>query len=224
MLKEDVQVVEKRGIHFILDEKGKPVRFTPWLGDSVSFLYDIIMKRLVIPRKLGGDMERHYEILREILSGVHGKRVIEVATGTGSVVNFLPWDNHYTGTDISPGLLRKAAVTVKVAGFAESTFYVAQADDLPFTDDEFDVGLCILSLNFFPAVPAVLREMHRVLVPGGVFVCSAPAPERNHRRSTIRGTLYPEKKLRELCQGAGLSFDVVPEDNGTLLYFTATVA
>jgi len=221
MLKEDMQVIEKRGIRFVLDKSGNPVRFTPWLGDSVSFLYDIIMKRSVIPRKLGADMERHYEILKQFLNGVHGKSVIEVATGTGSMVNFLPPDNHYTGTDISPGLLRKAVVNVKVAGFTEPEFYVARADDLPFTDGKFDVGLCVLSLNFFPDVQAVLREIRRVIVPSGVFLCSVPVPERNHRRSMIRGTLYPEEALRELCQEAGFTFDVIPEENGTLLYFKA---
>ena len=72
-------------------------------------------------------MEEHHDILRQELKGVHGKHVLELATGSGSAVNFLMNDNRYTGTDVSPGLLKKAVNRFLSAGFKEAEFYVASA-------------------------------------------------------------------------------------------------
>ena len=40
---------------------------------------------------------------------------------------------------------------------------------LPFSDETFDVVLCQQGLQFFSDRPAALREMHRVLLPGGLL-------------------------------------------------------
>jgi len=107
MIKNNIEIISKNHLHYIL-EKGQTRRYKPWLGDCFSFLYDFIMKNLIFTRKIGGDMIKHYEILGQELKHLHGNRVLELATGTGSAVNFLPNDNQYTGTDISPGLLKRA--------------------------------------------------------------------------------------------------------------------
>ena len=157
MLKNGIEVIDKRGVHYIVENGGRPRTFKPWLGDAFSFLYDFIMEKSIFPRKFGGDIDRHCEILGKELQGVHGKRVLELATGSGSAVNFLPNDNRYTGTDISPGLLRKAVKRFRNAGFTNGEFYVTGADELPFDDNCFDVVLCILSLNFFNDIQGVFR-------------------------------------------------------------------
>jgi SAM-dependent methyltransferase len=43
----------------------------------------------------------------------------------------------------------------------------ASATDLPFDDDRFDVVLCQQGLQYFPDRAAAMREMARILVPGG---------------------------------------------------------
>jgi ubiquinone/menaquinone biosynthesis C-methylase UbiE len=208
-------------LHYIIEDGDRLVKFKPWLGDAFSFLYDFIMKNSIFPKKFGGDISRHYEILRNELKGVHGRRVLELAAGSGSAVNFLPNDNPYTGTDISPGLLRKAVKLFKDAGFKKFDFYVTGADELPFDDGLFDVVLCILSLNFFNDAKGVFKEIHRVADKDAIFICSVPVPERNKLKSTIRGILYSEEELEELCQETGFLFEKIPENNGTLLYFRA---
>ena len=223
MLKSGIQVIKKKDLCYIAESEKSIRRFKPWLGDSLSFLYDFIMKSSIFPKKFGGDMNKHYEILSQELKGVHGKRVLEVATGSGSAVNFLPNGNQYTGTDISPGLLRKAVKSFSSASFKNAEFYVASSDDLPFNDNGFDIALCILSLNFFSDVKKVFQEIKRVLVPGGVFICSVPVPERNRVQSTIRGTLYSEEELKKICQENGFSFEGIPVENGALLYFRAII-
>ncbi len=220
-LKPGIDVVTRQGLHYVVEDGGGVKQARPWLGDCFSFLYDFSMRRSVFPRMLGADIHKHAEILGQVLADVHGKRVLELGTGSGSAVHFLSNDNLFTGTDVSPGLLGKAMKRFGSAGFEDAEFYAVSADDLPFDDGVFDACLCILSLNFFDDARAVVREARRVLSPGGVFVCSVPVPERNALRSTIRGKLYSESELRDMCQDHGFEFESLPGENGALLYFRA---
>jgi len=219
MLKNGINAVNKKGLNFVLGTDGRPIRFRPWLGDSLSFLYDWIMKNSIFPKKLAADIAKHYDTLRQELNRVHGKRVLELATGSGSAVNFLGNDNLYVGSDISPSLLKKAVKRFRSAGFENAEFYVSSSDDLPFKDESFDVCLCILSLNFFDDQAKVLKEANRVLASGSGFLCSVPVPERIKPATTIRGTLYSEKELTRILKKQGFMFESIPCDNGALLYF-----
>jgi len=221
VLKSGIRVIKKKNLCYIAENENSVKRFKPWLGDAFSFLYDFIMKNSIFPKKFGGDMRNHYEILSQELKDIHGKRTLELATGSGSAVNFLPNDNQYTGTDISPGLLRIAVKNFRTAGFRKAEFYVASADDLPFEDNFFSVCLCILSLNFFNDVEKAFREIKRVLLPDARLICSVPIPERNRLQSTIRGTLHTEEELKRICQAHGLILESLPNENGALLYFRA---
>jgi SAM-dependent methyltransferase len=223
MLKNGINVTDKKGLHYIVEDEGRLLKFKPWLGDAFSFLYDFIMKSSIFPKKFGGDINQHYEILSKELKGVHEKRVLELATGSGNAVNFLPNDNQYTGTDISPGLLRKAVRSFGNAGFKNAEFYVTSADDLPFDDNLFNIVLCILSLNFFNDINKVFQEIKRVTAPASIFICSVPVPERKRVQSTIRGTLYSEEELERTCKEHGLSYEAIPSENGALLYFRAII-
>ncbi len=223
MLKSGIRVIIKKNLCYIAEDGNSIKRFKPWLGGAFSFLYDFIMKNSIFPKKFGGDITSHYEILSQELKGIHGKRILELATGSGSAVNFLPNDNQYTGTDISPGLLRKAGKSFRAAGFKEAEFYVTSVDDLPFDDNIFSICLCILSLHFFNDVERVFQEIKRVLVPNALFICSVPVPERNRLQSTIRGTLYSEEELGRICQEQGFRFESFPNENGALLYFRAVL-
>jgi SAM-dependent methyltransferase len=219
MLKKDTKVINKKGLNYVIGTDGKPLRIKPWLGESFSFLYDFIMRKSIFPKKFGGDMDEHHDILRQELKGVHGKHVLELATGSGSAVNFLMNDNRYTGTDVSPGLLKKAVNRFLSAGFKEAEFYVASADDLPFEDESFNVCICILSLHFFDDLAKVLKEVNRVLASCSVFVCAVPVPERNTLGSTFGGELRSEDGLAKMfCQNS-FRFESIPRENGALLNF-----
>jgi len=221
MIKQGTHVITKGGLTYRIEEGKQGKRSTPWIGNAFAFLYDFSMKSAVFPKKFGADIDRHVAILREALKDVHGQRVLELATGSGSATQFLSPDNPYTGTDVSPGLLKQAVRAFKKAGFQEAAFYVTGADDLPFEENRFDLCLCVLALNFFGDGDAVFRELRRVLVPGGVVVCSVPIPERKPLQSTIRGTLRSAATLEALCGKYGFSFEPLPDENGALLYFRA---
>lgn len=220
-IKPDIRIIQRGDFCYLADNKNRITRFTPWLGDSFSFLYDLIMSRSVFPRKFGGDMQKHYGTLTQALAGVQRMCVLELGTGSGSTVHFLKNDNQYTGVDVSPGLLKQAAKRFIRAGFQNPEFYVVSADDLPFESGSFDVCLCILSLNFIGNVEKVFQEINRVLLPNGQFLCSVPVPERNWLQSRIRGILYSENELEDICQRHGFQFKPISCKNGTLLYFRA---
>jgi ubiquinone/menaquinone biosynthesis C-methylase UbiE len=222
-LKSDIQVTQKKELHYIVESGNRLMRFKPWLGDCFSPLYDAIMRKSVFPKKFGADLNKHYATLAQMLADIRGSQVLELAAGSGSAIHFLNNDNAYTGTDISPSLLRQAAKHFKEAGFPTSEFYVVCAEDLPFEQDMVDLCLCILALNFFGNVDQVFQEVRRVLAPGGIFVCSVPVPERNRLQSRIRGTLYSEAELRGICQAHNFNFQSIPAENGALLYFKAAL-
>jgi SAM-dependent methyltransferase len=56
----------------------------------------------------------------------------------------------------------------------EAAFLVARGQALPFLDDTFDGVLCLNALHHLPSYAAALKEIHRVLKPGGRAVFSEP--------------------------------------------------
>lgn len=220
-LKSGIEIIENNGLFYKAGNNGRLIKYTPWLADSLSFVYDFSMNKSVFPKKFGALLDRHYEILSCQLESVHGMSILELGTGSGSAVNFLAHDNRYVGIDISSALLKQAEKRFHNEGFLEPEFYVTAADDLPFDDKLFDVCLCVLSLNFFNNARAVLHEVYRILKLDGMFLCCVPVPEKNRLQSTIHGTLYSEKALAQMCQETGLKYKTVDVENGALLYFRA---
>jgi len=224
MLKADVCCIEKRGVKYCLDAHGKPRVYQPWLGDRLAFLYDYFMQKSVFPKKFAADIDLHARILKQELGGIRNARILELATGSGSIATILDPVNQYNGTDISAGLQRIAARRFREAGFQDAQFYAVSADDLPFADAQFDICICNLSLNFFPDQLKTLREIRRVLHSGGRFFASIPVPERKTTSSPIRGTLYSSAEYRDLCVQAGFDFQEHDHQNGALLYFSANLS
>jgi SAM-dependent methyltransferase len=76
---------------------------------------------------------------------------------------------------------------------------------LPFSDETFDVVLCQQGLQFFSNRPAALREMHRVLVPGGRVALSVWGPlEQNPGHAALVRAL--ERHLDAAAASAMRSF------------------
>lgn len=97
-----------------------------------------------------------------------GARVLDVACGTGVVARLLPPrvgpTGQVTGLDLNPGML--TAARTATAG-APIEWLEGSAQAMPLPDGAFDLVLCQQGLQFFPDKAAALREMHRVLAPGG---------------------------------------------------------
>lgn len=98
-----------------------------------------------------------------------GDEVIDVACGTGVLAveaeKAVSPNGIVVGVDLNPGML---AVARRKA--SQVDWQQAAAEDLPFDDSSFDATLSQFGLMFFTDPRAALREMWRVLGPGGRFV------------------------------------------------------
>ncbi len=213
------QLSTENGIRCITEEEGNLKRQRPWLNSLFAPFYDWSMKKSVIPKKFGASCSKHYRMLKTFFQDIHGKEVLEIATGSGNVVEFLPSDNRYSGIDISKGLLKQALKKLKKNGFSKAELYLTDACNLPFENDRFNVAICNLSFNFIENTDAFIQELKRVLKTEGIFFCSVPVPERKPEKSTIHGTLYSEYELKELFKKQSFEFQSLPETNGAILYF-----
>ncbi len=107
-----------------------------------------------------------------------GERVLDVACGTGVVARLaaprVDPNGTVTGIDGNPDMLRVARSSTPAGTAIE--WHQAIADGLPFDDDSFDVALCSVSLQFFADQVGAIREMRRVVAPGGRFAIGVPGP------------------------------------------------
>jgi ubiquinone/menaquinone biosynthesis C-methylase UbiE len=100
-----------------------------------------------------------------------GERVLDVACGTGLVT--LPTaravgpGGRVVGVDLSDRMVDAARALAAAHGVANASFERMDAERLALPDAGFDVVLCALGLMYLPAPEQALREMRRVLRPGG---------------------------------------------------------
>lgn len=93
--------------------------------------------------------------------GLQNKRVLDVGAGRGYLQDMVA---NYTGLDISATARR----------YFHKPFVQASATNMPFKDGEFDALWTIWVLEHIPNPESALREMRRVVKPGGLILL-APA-------------------------------------------------
>ena len=99
------------------------------------------------------------------------RRVLDVASGTAAVaIELVRSDSERTvvGVDQSPEMLAAGRERVAHAGLGDRIeLREARAEELPFADGEFDAVTFTYLLRYVDDVPATLRELVRVVRPGG---------------------------------------------------------
>jgi len=95
--------------------------------------------------------------------------VLEVAVGTGRNLPHYPRVRSLTGIDLSPGMLAVARDRARALGL-DADLRAGDAAALEFGDATFDTVVCTISLCNIPDDRAAIREMYRVLRPGGRLV------------------------------------------------------
>lgn len=101
---------------------------------------------------------------REMLEGVAGD-VLEIGAGTGANFQYYSSRAKVTATEFSRYFLKRAAVKVDRAS-AEIRLREADAEDLPFGDNVFDVAVGTLVFCTVPDQRKALLELKRVTKPG----------------------------------------------------------
>jgi SAM-dependent methyltransferase len=162
-----------------------------------------------------------------------GKRVLDVACGTGILARELAEQvgasGSVAGLDLMPGMLEVAKQIAPSIKWKQGA-----AENLPFPNQSFDVVVSQFGLMFFPDRTLALREMLRVLTPGGHLAVAVwdsldgiPAIaeevailERIAGRAAADAlrapfTLGNKAELEQLAHAAGISKPMVNTNRGT---------
>ncbi|MEO6797047.1 MAG: class I SAM-dependent methyltransferase [Candidatus Dormibacter sp.] len=170
-----------------------------------------------------------------------GEQVLDVATGPGTVARLaaakLGAGGRVVATDLSPAMLSLARQKSRVSGGAEIHYVESPAAPLTAPGAAFDVVTCQQGLQFFPDRAAAIREMFRVLRPGGRLIVAvwkeiALQPTFQAIQSALREHLSSEaaetygapfrwpkgKDLEAALRGQGLQEVRVAEHRLPLIY------
>ena len=163
------------------------------------------------------------ELLCEAADLRSGWRVLDVASGSGnSSLAAARRGCRVTSTDYVPALLERGRLRAEAEGF-RIDFQEADAENLPFDEDEFDAVLSTVGVMFAPNQPRAASELLRVCRPGGrvalanwtpsgfvgqVFRCISKyiPPAAGLKPPTLWGT---EARLRELF-GSQIKMNITP--------------
>ncbi len=140
-------------------------------------------------------------------------RLLDVGCGTGAACrSAASVTASVVGIDLSPEMVRQAREFA--SGLANVHFEIADSEHLPFDDGAFTAVVCSNSFHHYPDPGRAVREMTRVLAPGGRFVLGDACSDRTAARIAdvflrrfepghVR--LYRSDELGAFVRGAGLS-------------------
>ncbi|KNB54280.1 hypothetical protein AC230_05465 [Streptomyces caatingaensis] len=107
---------------------------------------------------------------RYVEGGWAGRRVLDVGCGGGFTTEYLAARGaKVSGVDVSLALA-SAARTHAAASSLDIGYAVGAGEQLPYADGVFSVVTCLDVLEHVPSPGEVVREVHRVLAPGGMFL------------------------------------------------------
>jgi ubiquinone/menaquinone biosynthesis C-methylase UbiE len=111
------------------------------------------------------------DLLVEIAKPQADWLVLDIATGGGhTALKFAPYVNRVIATDITPKMLSAAENFIHEQGVTNISFKPADAQDLPFEDDIFDLVTCRIAPHHFLDCAGFVQEASRVLKLGGTLV------------------------------------------------------
>ncbi|QLD88602.1 methyltransferase domain-containing protein [Natronomonas salina] len=144
----------------------------------------------------------------DALEPLEGKRVLEVACGTGRfTVMLADRGADVVGMDISEAMLEQGRRKAHAAGVEDSLdFMQGDAGRLPFPDDHFDAVFAMRFFHLAPDPEAYIREMRRVSKEQIFFDTFKRYSFRSiyNWALPMGSRLYSDREVRELVVGADL--------------------
>ncbi len=163
----------------------------------------------------GAELERLLEIARPQPDWV----ALDVATGGGhTALAFAPHVTRVVATDLTLRMLEKAEAHVTSQGVTNVVFRPADAEDLPFEDETFDLVTCRIAPHHFPDCARFVQECARVLRAGGLLLvqdhvlpydeAAARAVDDFERlRDPSHNRAFDEGEWRGMFEDAGLTVE-----------------
>jgi ubiquinone/menaquinone biosynthesis C-methylase UbiE len=155
-------------------------------------------------------------VLLELVNPQPHWRVLDIATGAGhTALAFAPHVTQVVATDLTDGMLAKAAELAAARALTNVETKFADAEELPFEDASFDLVTCRLAFHHFPNSRQAISEFARVLKPGGVlgFTDNITVPDKQAAgyynayeklRDPSHNWVYPLVRLLAMFEQAGL--------------------
>jgi ubiquinone/menaquinone biosynthesis C-methylase UbiE len=110
-----------------------------------------------------------------------GIKILDVACGSGkqcfSYYKHLSGIADITGGDVSVDLLGQAKLENQAYNNAVKFLEINFNKQIPFLDKSFDLVSCCFAIYYAENIPFTIKEMHRVLKPGGHIFTSGPMPD-----------------------------------------------
>lgn len=133
--------------------------------DNIAHRYDLLNRIL----SLGIDITWRKKAVK-YLGTIQPKTILDVATGTGDfafeALSIKP--EKVTGYDISEGMMKYGREKAKQAGVSSIVEFVkGDSEQMPFADNSFDAITVGFGVRNFENLETGLKEMYRVLKPGG---------------------------------------------------------
>lgn len=121
-----------------------------------------------------------FDLLRSLVPGNHTAQVLDLGCGAGHVsFQLAPLAAELTAYDLSTDMLAVVASSAAERGLANIRTEQGVAEQLPFADASFDMVASRFSAHHWSDVGLAMREVRRVLKPGGVAaVVDVIAPGR----------------------------------------------
>lgn len=138
----------------------------------------------IYKRAMKADQRVYDFMYQRIPQKIRGLEVLEIAAGPGLLARHVaPAAKRMIATDYSEGMIAQAK---KGAPLANLTFEVADTMRLPYADQAFDAVLIANALHIVPDPEQALREIARVLRPGGLLI----APNFVEHKGTLLSRVW----------------------------------
>ncbi|MCC6763780.1 MAG: class I SAM-dependent methyltransferase [Deltaproteobacteria bacterium] len=119
-----------------------------------------------------------HDAVRKTLASEPCARILDLGCGTGRLAARLvaePWAPMVVGCDFSAGMLAHAAERLR-GDRGQAALVRGDGTRLPFADGAFDAAVSTEAFHWFPDQDAALRDLHRVLRPGGRLLLALVSP------------------------------------------------
>lgn len=161
--------------------------------------------------------------LVELIQPQKDWRALDVSTGGGhTALAFAPYVREVVASDLTPEMLAAAEHFIRGQGITNVEFRIADAENLPFADREFDLVTNRIALHHYPDARRAIAEMVRVCKSGGLigFTDNIVPPDKvtaghvNHweqLRDPSHNWEYPIPRLVAIFTDAGATVESTQE-------------